>query len=92
MFVHQAVSSRGMELLAYHHNEAAAGKDVCDTHFVHQQARVDVNISEGNGGRKVSTAKQLAVGLSTKSVKDTTNQTNMMLSSGPLMLQLFRKS
>ena len=30
MFVHQAVSSTGMELLAYHHNEAAAGKDVCD--------------------------------------------------------------
>ena len=33
MFVHQAVSSTGMELLAYHHNEAAAGKDVCDSHF-----------------------------------------------------------
>ena len=71
MFVHQAVSSTGMELLAYHHNEAAAGKDVCDTHFAHQQARVDAYISEGDGGRKVSTAKQLAVALSTKSVKNT---------------------
>eukprot|EP00731_Ephydatia_muelleri_P035197 Em0104g3a len=58
MFVHQAVSSTGMELLAYHHNEAAAGKDVCDTHFAHQQARLDAYISEGDGGRKVSTAKQ----------------------------------
>ena len=71
MFVHQAVSSTGMELLAYHHNEAAAGKDVCDTHFAHQQARVDAYISEDDGGRKVSTAKQLAVALSTKSVKNT---------------------
>ena len=71
MFVHQAVSSTGMELLAYYHNEAAAGKDVCDTHFAHQQARVDAYISEGDGGRKVSTAKQLAVALSTKSVKNT---------------------
>ena len=71
MFVHQAVSSTEMELLAYHHNEAAAGKDVCYTHFAHQQARVDAYISEGDGGRKVSTAKQLAVALSTKSVKNT---------------------
>ena len=60
-----------MELLAYHHNEAAAGKDVCDTHFAHKQARVDAYISEGDCGRKVSTAKQLAVALSTKSVKNT---------------------
>ena len=60
-----------MELLAYHHNEAAVGKDVCDIHFAHQHARVDAYISEGDGGRKVSTAKQLAVALSTKSVKNT---------------------
>ena len=72
MFVHQVVSSTGMELLAYHHNEAAAGKDVCDIHYAHQQARVDAYISEGNGGRKVSTAKQLAIALCTKSVKNTT--------------------
>ena len=52
MFVHQAVSSTGMELLAYHHNEAAAGKDVCDTHFAHQQARVDAYISKGDGAWK----------------------------------------
>ena len=71
MFVHQAVSSTGMELLAYHHNEAAVGKDVCNTHFAHQHARVDAYISEGNGGRKIATAKQLAVALSTKSVKNT---------------------
>ena len=44
MFMRQAVSSKGMELLAYHHNEAAARRDVCDAHFAHQQARVDAYI------------------------------------------------
>ena len=45
---------------AYRQNEAAAGKDVCDTHFAHQQARVeDAYISEGDGGSKVSTTKML---------------------------------
>ena len=51
MFVHQVVSSTGIKLLAFYHNEAAAGKDVCDTHFAHQQARVDAYISEGDSGR-----------------------------------------
>ncbi|KAL5467085.1 hypothetical protein EMCRGX_G031263 [Ephydatia muelleri] len=50
MFVHQVVSSTGIKLLAFYHNEAAAGKDVCDTHFAHQQARVDAYISEGDSG------------------------------------------
>ena len=30
----------GLECNANNDNEAAAGKDVCDTHFCHQQARV----------------------------------------------------
>ena len=62
----------GLECIGYYHNEAAAGKDVCDTHFSHQQARVDAYIAEGSGGRKVSTAKQLAAALSYKLVKNTT--------------------
>ena len=48
-----------MNLLAYYHNEATTGKDICDTQFAHMQARVTTAyISEGEGGRKVSTAKQ----------------------------------
>eukprot|EP00731_Ephydatia_muelleri_P014407 Em0008g127a len=62
----------GLECIGYYHNEAAAGKDVCDTHFSHQQARVDAYIAEGSGGRKVSTAKQLVAALSYKLVKNTT--------------------
>ena len=72
MFIHQAVSACGMNLIAYYHNEAAAGKDICDSHFSHQQSRVEAYISEGEGGRKVSTPKQLAIALSTKCVKNTT--------------------
>ena len=56
----------GLECIAYYHNEAAAGKDVSDTHFSHRQARVDAYISEGSGGRKVSSAKQLYTALATK--------------------------
>ena len=59
-------------LVAYYHNEAAAGKDVCDSHFAHQQLRVEAYIAEGEWRRKVSTPKQLAVALSTKCVKNTT--------------------
>ena len=70
--VHQVVSAASMNLLAYYHNEAATGKDICDTHFAHMQARVAAYISEGEGGRKVSTAKQLAVALSSTCVEDTT--------------------
>ena len=62
----------GLECIAYYHNEAAAGKDVCNTHFSHQQARVDAYISEGSGGRKVSSAKQLYTALATKLLKNTT--------------------
>ena len=60
-----------MNLIAYYHNEAAAGKDICDSHFSHQQSRVEAYISEGEGRRKVSTPKQLAIALSTKCVKNT---------------------
>ena len=31
----------GLECIAFYHNEAAAGKNVSDTHFFHQQARVE---------------------------------------------------
>ena len=72
MFIHQAVSACGMNLIAYYHNKAAAGKDICDSHFSHQQSRVEAYISEGEGGRKVSTPKRLAIALSTKCVKNTT--------------------
>ena len=72
MFIHQAVSACGMSLIAYFHNEAAAGKDVCDSHFSHQQSRVEAYISEGKGGRKASTTIQIAIALSTKCVTNTT--------------------
>ena len=55
MFIHQAVSACGMSLIAYYHNEAAAGKDKCDSHFSHQQSSVEAYIREGEGRRKVST-------------------------------------
>ncbi|KAL5488979.1 hypothetical protein EMCRGX_G018014 [Ephydatia muelleri] len=72
LLLHQVASAASMNLLAYYHNEAATGKYICDTHFAHMQARVAAYISEGEGGRKVSTAKQLAVALSSKCGKDTT--------------------
>ena len=72
MFLHQAINACGMSLIAYYHNEAAAGKDICDSHFSHQQSRVEAYITEGEGGRKVSTLKQLAIALSTKCVRNTT--------------------
>ena len=45
---------------------------MCDSHFAHQQLRVEVYIAEGEWGRKVSTPKQLAVTLSTKCANNTT--------------------
>ena len=36
-----------MTLAAYYHNEAAAGKDVCNSHTTHQQARIEACIAEG---------------------------------------------
>ena len=30
-------SAAGLKLVAYYHNESQSGKDVCDTHFLHQQ-------------------------------------------------------
>ena len=32
-------SAAGLKLLAYFHNEAQSGKDICDTYFSHQQTR-----------------------------------------------------
>ena len=58
--------------MAYYHNEAQSGKDVCDAHFSHHQTRVDAYLAQGDGGRKVSTPKQLAVALMTTSVSNTT--------------------
>ena len=56
-------SAAGLKLVAYYHNEAQSGKDVCDTHFSHQQTHVNTYLVQGVGGRKVSTPKQLAVAL-----------------------------
>ena len=65
-------SAAGLKLIAYYHNEAQSGKDVCDTHFSHQQTQVDAYLVHGDGGRKVSTPKQLAVALINTSVSNTT--------------------
>ena len=65
-------SAAGLKLLAYFHNEAQSGKDICDTHFSHQQTQVNSYLVQGNGGRKVSTPKQLAVALMNSSVSNTT--------------------
>ena len=59
----------GLECIGYYHNEAGTGKDVCDTHFSHQQARVNAYISEGSGGRNVSTPRQLVAALTAKLIK-----------------------
>ena len=68
---HKVCTQRELEL-AYYHNEAQSGKDVCDTHFSHQQTQVDAYLVQGDGGRKVSTAKQLAIALTNMSVSNTT--------------------
>eukprot|EP00731_Ephydatia_muelleri_P000512 Em0001g512a len=65
-------SAAGLKLIAYYHNEAQSGKDVCDTHFSHQQTQVDAYLVQGDGGRNVSTLKQLAVALINTSVSNTT--------------------
>ena len=59
-------------LWLYYHNEAQSGKDVCDTHFSHQQTQVEAYLTQGEGGRKISTPKQLAVALMEKSTINTT--------------------
>ena len=56
--------------MAYFHNEAQSGKDVWDTHFLHQQTHVDNYLVQGEGGRKVSTPKQLAVALMENPVRN----------------------
>ena len=84
LLVHQVVSAASLNLPAYYHNETATEKDICDTHFAHMQARVAACISEGKGRRKVSSAKQLAVALSSKCVKD-----NMVLLVRPKQDALF---
>eukprot|EP00731_Ephydatia_muelleri_P033448 Em0030g5a len=69
-------SAAGLKLIAYYHNEAQCGKDVhvYDTHFSHQQTQVDayMYLMQGDGGRNVSTPKQLAVALINTSVSNTT--------------------
>ena len=65
-------SAAGFKLVAYYHNEAQSGKDVCDTHFSHQQTQVEAYLTQGEGGRKISTPKQLAVALMEKSTINTT--------------------
>ena len=65
-------SAAGFKLVAYYHNEAQSGKDVCDTHFSHQQTHIEAYLKQGDGGRKVSTPKQLAVALMEKSITNTT--------------------
>ena len=65
-------SAAGLKLVAYYHNEAQSGKDVCDTHFSHQQTHVDTCLMQGEGGRKVSTPKQLAVALMENPIMNTT--------------------
>eukprot|EP00731_Ephydatia_muelleri_P037223 Em0421g4a len=62
-FLPYVSSAAGLKLVGYFHNEAQSGKDVCDTHFSHQQTQVDAFLAQGEGGRKVSTPKQLAVAL-----------------------------
>ena len=44
-------------LVADYHNEAAAGKDVCNSHFAHQQARVETCIAEGTWWEKEINSK-----------------------------------
>ena len=65
-------SAAGFKLVAYYHNEAQSGKDVCDTHFSHQQTHIEAYLRQGDGGRKVSTPKQRAVALMEKSITNTT--------------------
>ena len=60
-------SAAGLKLVAYYHNETQS-----ETHFSHQQSRVEAYLVQGNGGRKVSTPKQLAVALMEKSLSNTT--------------------
>ena len=63
-------SAAGLKLVAYYHNEAQSGKDMCDTHFLHQQTHVNTYLIQG--GRKVSTPKQLAVALMENPIMNTT--------------------
>ena len=65
-------SAAGFKLVAYYHNEAQSGKDVCDTHFSHQQTHLEAYLKHGDGGQKISTPKQLAVALMEKSITNTT--------------------
>ena len=71
-FLPHVYSAAGLKLVGYYHNEAQSGKDVCDTHFSHQQTQVEAYLAQGDGGRKVSTPKQLAVALVNTSVRNTT--------------------
>ena len=81
-------SAAGLKLITYYHNKAQSGKDVCDTHFSHQQTQVDAYLVQGDGGRKVSTPKQLAVALINTSVSNTVYWLNRTFRLHT-MLQLF---
>ena len=65
-------SASGFKLVAYYHNEAHSGKDVCDTHCSYQQTQIEAYLKQGDGGRKLSTPKQLAVALMEKTITKTT--------------------
>eukprot|EP00731_Ephydatia_muelleri_P019861 Em0012g686a len=70
-FLPHVCSAARLKLVAYYHNEAQSRKDVCDTHFSHQKTQVEAYIAQGDGGRKISTPKQLAVALVNTSVRNT---------------------
>ena len=50
MYLYQAAIACGMTLVAYYYNEAAVGKDVCNSHFAHQQLRVEAYILRKESG------------------------------------------
>ena len=50
-FLPYVSSAAGLKLVGYFHNEAQSSKDVCDTHFSHQQTQVDAYLAQGEGGR-----------------------------------------
>ena len=52
LLVHQVASAASMNLLAYYHNEAATGKDICDIHFANMQARVAADICSRRGRKE----------------------------------------
>ena len=80
LFLPHVCSASGLKLVAYFHNEAQSGKDVCDIIRMrpstlltpHQQTHVDNYLVQGEGGRKVSRPKQLAVALMENPLRNST--------------------